>query len=121
MNAGDKGSGMGVTVADYDLDGDMDLYVTNMFSSAGSRLVGQAERFMDEKYEELLPIYERFARGNTLLANLGDGSFEDVTEVAGVRISGWAWASKFVDFNNDGLEDLYSPNGYITNDDPDDT
>ena len=34
--------------------------------------------------------------------------------------AGWAWGAKFLDFNGDGAPDIYSPNGYITNDDPDD-
>ncbi len=29
----------------------------------------------------------------------------------------WAWASKFVDINNDGLEDIYVANGFITQED----
>jgi hypothetical protein len=121
VGAADQSSGMGVSVGDYDLDGDMDLYVTNMFSSAGRRIVPQTERYMKGENQEVHATHLRFARGNSLLANRGDGTFEDVTEQAGVAIGGWAWGAKFLDLNNDGLEDLYSPNGYITNDDPGDT
>jgi hypothetical protein len=32
----------------------------------------------------------------------------------------WAWASKFVDLNNDGWPDLAIANGYITGEDPHD-
>jgi len=121
VGAADQSSGMGVSVGDYDLDGDMDLYVTNMFSSAGRRIVPQTERYMQGENQEVHAKHLRFARGNSLLANRGDGTFEDMTEQAGVAIGGWAWGAKFIDLNNDGREDLYSPNGYITNDDPDDT
>jgi hypothetical protein len=33
---------------------------------------------------------------------------------AGVTIGRWAWGSKFVDFNNDGLDDILVTNGFIT-------
>ena len=36
-----------------------------------------------------LEASERFARGNTLLKNLGDGSFGDVSEMAAVTIGRW--------------------------------
>ena len=121
VGAQDKSSGMGVSVGDYDLDGDPDLYVTNMFSSAGSRTVRNTTRYADGAGEELEADHYRFARGNTLLANRGDGTFEDRTVAAGVAVGGWAWGAKFVDLDNDGRPDLYSPNGYITNRDPDDT
>ena len=62
----------------------------------------------------------RFARGNTLLRNLGADGFADVSPNAGTSIAGWAWGSKFVDVNNNGRDDLVVANGYITNDDTDD-
>ena len=34
--------------------------------------------------------------------------------------AGWAWGSKFADLNNDGWEDLYVANGYISQPDADD-
>ncbi len=34
--------------------------------------------------------------------------------------AGWAWGSKFADLNNDGWEDLYVANGYISQLDKDD-
>ena len=59
----------------------------------------------------------RHARGNSLLLNRGDGTFEDATEDAGIAIGGWAWGAQFVDINNDGFDDIYSPNGFLTNTD----
>ncbi|MEQ1893342.1 MAG: VCBS repeat-containing protein [Planctomycetota bacterium] len=117
--ADDIAAGMGVSVGDYDQDGDFDLYITNMFSSAGQRIVPQQE-FMGGKNEEVHGFYESHARGNTLLANRGDGTFEDRTEAADVAVGGWGWGAMFVDFNNDGREDLFSPDGFLTNDKPDD-
>ena len=59
------------------------------------------------------------ARGNTLFSNRG-GRFQDVSEPSGAMMGRWAWASKFVDLNNDGWQDLVVLNGYVTNEQPDD-
>lgn len=112
--ADDMAAGMGATASDFDLDGDFDLYTSNMFSAAGLRCTRIAERFMGGKHLDVHPNYVRHARGNTLLRNRGGGSFEDVSEAFGVTRGGWAWGAKFVDLDNDGYDDLYVPNGFIT-------
>jgi hypothetical protein len=38
----------------------------------------------------------------------------------GVTLGRWAWGSLFVDLNNDGWEDIYVTNGFITADDNND-
>ena len=119
--AEDMASGMGVSCADVDGDGDVDLYVTNMFSSAGLRIASQQDRFAGGRNRELHRRYLHHARGNSLLLNQGDGTFADATMEAGVSLGRWAWGSIFTDLNNDGLDDLYVPNGFITSrSDPDD-
>ena len=115
--ADDMAAGMGATSADIDLDGFPDLLVTNMFSSAGLRIASISDQFMGGKNEDVHGHYVRHARGNTLLCNRGDGTFEDVTETAGVAIGRWGWGALFIELNNDGLEDIYVPNGFITNTD----
>jgi hypothetical protein len=112
-NAEDSASGMSVSWADYDRDGDMDIYVANMFSAAGTRIVAQ-DRFLPEISADLRSTYLRFARGNTLLRNRGEGSFDDVSVAAGITLGRWAWSSNFADLNNDGWEDLVVANGYYT-------
>ena len=75
---------------------------------------------MDGENQEVHGHYMRHARGNTLLENLGDGTFRDVTDLAGVAVGGWAWGGVFVDIDNDGLPDIHSPDGFVTNRDLDD-
>ncbi|MCA9215631.1 MAG: VCBS repeat-containing protein, partial [Planctomycetales bacterium] len=112
----DHASGMSVSWGDYDHDGHMDIYVSNMFSAAGNRVTYQRQ-FADGVDSDTLASVQRMARGNTLFRNRGDGTFEDVSELAGVTQGRWAWGSRFVDFNNDGWLDLAVANGYITNED----
>lgn len=109
----DQAAGMGADMADVDGDGLLDLYVTNMHSPAGGRIARQPA-FLPQ-HRELEPDYVRHARGNTLLCARGDGSFEDVTEAAGVAPAGWAWGSRFLDWQNDGWPDIFVPNGFVSN------
>lgn len=112
--AEDQAAGMGASWSDYDNDGDLDLYVSNMFSSAGRRVAYQS-RFMEAQPESVREGVQRHSWGNTLLVNNGKGGFEDRSDAAGVRMGRWAWGAKFVDLNNDGYEDIFVPNGFLTN------
>ena len=88
-------NGMGAAVGDYDNDGDLDWFVTSIYDP------DIAEGFWG-------------ITGNRLYRNLGNGTFEDATDEAGVRIGAWGWAACFADFNNDGHLDLFHVNGWDT-------
>jgi hypothetical protein len=115
----DISSGMSVSWADYNRDGRMDVYVGNMFSGAGNRVTYQRQ-FRPGSDPQSLDYLRRMARGNSLFENRGGGVFEDVSVEMGVTMGRWAWASRFVDLNNDGWEDLAIVNGFVTNINPDD-
>ncbi|MFQ5766506.1 MAG: FG-GAP-like repeat-containing protein [Acidobacteriota bacterium] len=75
--------------ADYDGDGDLDLFVGN----EGERRA-EGMRFFDDN----------------LFRNNGDGTFTDVAEEAGVANHRWVKGAAWGDFDNDGDPDLYVSN-----------
>ena len=112
----DIGAGMSAAWEDFDNDGRLDLYVGNMWSSAGQRITS-LRQFQTQRPDEEVQSYRRHAKGNSLFSNRGDGTFEEVGAEADVELGRWAWSSDFFDFDNDGHEDLYVVNGFITNED----
>ena len=52
----------------------------------------------------------QYAR-NALQLNRGNGMFSEVGLYAGVYATDWSWAPLWLDFNNDGLKDLFVSNG----------
>ncbi|HSL23740.1 MAG TPA: CRTAC1 family protein [Vicinamibacterales bacterium] len=82
----DTRKGMNVDVADYDNDGWLDVYVTNI---------------TDEYMKEC----------NMLWHNNGDRTFTDLSRETGTCDSLWGWAAKFADFDNDRLLDVFAVNG----------
>ena len=110
----DLAAGMSASWADFDGDGHLDLYVGNMWSSAGQRVTDQPEFDSTTTDPELKQLFQRHARGNSLFRNRGDGTFEDASERYDVTMGRWAWACDFVDLDNDGRQDIYVQNGYIT-------
>lgn len=71
--------GMGIAIADYDLDGDLDFY----FSSIGEQVLLQSQ----------------FSQGQTW--------FVDQSSQAGVDFDTTGWATLFMDVNNDQYPDAY--------------
>jgi hypothetical protein len=111
----DIGPGMSVSWGDYDNNGRPDIYVSNMFSSAGNRITHQ-QQFKTSLDDEARQMFRRHARGNSLFQNTG-GQFHDRGVDLGVTLGRWAWGSLFVDIDNDGWDDVYVTNGFITADD----
>ncbi len=83
-----ESTGSGVSVTDYDGDGDDDIYVP-----------------VAQSTEDLLAGRSR--RANLLYRNDGDGTFTEVAGPAGVAVRAWSNAAYFADYDNDGDRDLF--------------
>ena len=109
----DVGAGMSVCWFDYDNDGAEDLYVADMWTSAGQRISAQ-EVFLKDAPEKIRALYRKHATGNSLFRNKGEGSFQDTSAAAGVEMGRWSWSSDAWDFDHDGFPDLYITNGMVS-------
>jgi len=109
----DIGPGMSGCWFDYDNDGRLDLYVSDMWEAPGER-VSMQEAFSQRLPAEVYALYRHHAKGNSLFRNLGNGHFEDRSALAGVERSGWSWSNHAWDFDHDGFLDLYIANGMIS-------
>ena len=87
--------GGGVAIFDYDNDGRMDLFFTN-----GALL-------KDPMPKDAVPDKSDPKFWNRLFHQKADGTFEDVTERAGLKGEGYSMGVAAGDYDNDGFVDLY--------------
>ena len=137
------GWGMGMVCADFNNDGDTDVFIANdvaenyLFQNDGQGkfeeiallagfaydLNGNAHGSMgvdcgDYNNDGLLDFYvtsyqQQFA---TLYRNMGDETFEDVTRLAGAgagTLPNVTWGNGFADFDNDGDRDIFVACGHL--------
>ena len=81
--------GMALAVADYNLDGNLDMFMTNIGNNVLLTGSDNGSRFADTATE----------------AGAGIGTYQGQ-----MRIS---WGAVFIDYDNDGWEDLYLASGYL--------
>lgn len=110
---GDFATSMGTATGDVDDDGRPEIYVANMFSKMGRRIIGQvrAEDYPGSIYEDILGS----CAGNRLYQPAGDGRpYREISEQFGVNQVGWAYAPAFVDADGDGDLDIYATTGFMS-------
>jgi len=95
---------MGAALGDYDNDGDLDWFVSNIYDA---EVASGSESSAEGNWG---------ATGNRLYRNdsvAGSNiTLADVTETSGVRDGAWAWGACMKDFDNDGWLDIYQINGF---------
>lgn len=104
-------SSMSADFADVDRDGHVDLFVTDMLGR-GRLAVTETPTHTPlpkpiGRYDDR-PQMQR----NTLFRSRGDGTFEQIAEMADVGASGWSWGTLFLDVDLDGWEDLLVATGH---------
>ena len=129
---------MGLSVFDYDADGDLDIFQANdhqknflfrndsgkyeevgVASGIATNSNGQETGSMhatlgDVDGDGLIDILVTDLKYGALYKNLGNGLYSDITEssgIAGPMRGKGCWGASFLDFDNDGDLDLVTANG----------
>jgi hypothetical protein len=103
---------MGATCGDIDNDGNIDLYCGNMYSKAGTRVIGNIRP--GTYPDNVMAKMRTFVKGSELHLNRGGLRFEQKGQDWQVADAGWAYGPALVDLDNDGWLDLYATCGYIS-------
>ncbi len=129
---------IGSKAFDFNNDGKLDLFIVDMHSDMWLPNTippssSEAERFdFKKKYphatgpfartsresveveKKLMDVfrsrYDEVVFGNTFFKNQGKGTFEEISDRAGLETF-WPWGIVTGDFDNDGWEDVYLPSG----------
>ncbi len=106
----DMGHSMHAAFFDYDLDGDLDLYVLN------NKVGTEVPTNYHPKITDGSAINNDHFYRNDTPAGGGKGHFTNVTKEAGITIEGFGLGIAVGDINKDGYPDLYISNDYVSND-----
>ena len=135
------GRAMGVGAIDYDEDGFVDIYVANdhsmnylwhnnggkgftdmgtpsgtAFGQSGESAVSMSVDFADYTGSGRMDMFISDDKYCRLYENLGNGIFADKSYPSGIAMPAGqfvGWSSSFIDYNNDGLVDIYKTNGAL--------
>jgi len=103
---------MGSDFEDINNDGLADLFVADMVSQNHERSIRNMAAMDAEEFNRLDEIgYGKQYMFNMLQLNQGNGEFAEIAQVAGLSKTDWSWAPLIVDFDNDGLKDVFITNG----------
>ncbi len=114
----DCGNGMGASWGDFNGDGKLDLYVSNMSSSAGKRILSRLAK--KEVAQGVQKTLYKLAAGNSIFIFDGE-TFRPNPSAKGGRGASWAWSPVVFDADLDGNDDVYVANGFISGDSLKDT
>lgn len=91
---------------DYDLDGDLDMYLLTYGNNEGTDLKMVNKKIIDGTS----------LSNDKLFRNDGNGKFTDVTLEAGILVEGYGLGLAINDFNNDQYPDIYVSNDFLFDD-----
>lgn len=107
---------MGNDVADYNNDGQLDVFTVDMLPPQEKILktYGSDENLDIYKVKLKLHGYQDQCSRNCLQQNNGEGkSFSEMALLAGISATDWSWSPLFADFDNDGKKDLFVSSGIV--------
>lgn len=92
---------------DYDRDGRLDLFLGGYYAEDVNLWQLETTKMMPESFE-----YAKNGGRKYLFRNLGDGSFEEISQKSGIDTRRWALAAVAADLRGSGNMDLFIANDY---------
>ncbi|HEX3555013.1 MAG TPA: CRTAC1 family protein [Thermoanaerobaculia bacterium] len=98
---------MGIKSFDYDNDGNLDLFVTDMHSDMVKQVAPEDEKvkFLFKGAEKFFDHPENHIFGNAFWRNQGNGTFKEISAELGLE-NYWPWGVSVGDLNADGWQDV---------------
>ena len=105
-------SSMGADIADMNNDGYMDIITTDMLpeDEYRQRTMTRFEEYHIENMKFRSSFHYQLVQ-NALQLNNGNGTFKETAFLSGVPATDWSWGALFLDFDNDGWNDIFISNG----------
>ena len=103
---------MGADAADLNNDGYPEIFVTDMMPDTDQRLKTMTNFESYDVHQRKLnnDYYEQYMR-NTLQLNRGNGTFQEIGQLANVHATDWSWGALIADLDNDLHKEIFVSNG----------
>ncbi|OEK09604.1 hypothetical protein A8C32_12945 [Flavivirga aquatica] len=109
--------GMGVDIADFNNDGNLDVFQVDMDAKTNKRKKANMAGMNPELFWGVVnagfhyQYMQNCLQLNTGVFNDDNPFFSNISRLTGVSSTDWSWGPLFADFDNDGLKDLFVSNG----------
>ena len=109
--------GMGVDIADYNNDGNLDVFQVDMDAKSNRRKKANMASMNPALFWGTVnagfhyQYMHNVMQTNSGVFNDAIPHFSNVSRITGTSSTDWSWGPLFADFDNDGLKDLFVSNG----------
>jgi len=109
--------GMGVDIADFNNDGNLDIFQVDMDANNNRRQKANMASMNPTLFWDVVnagfhyQYMQNCFQVNSGVFKNGAPYFSDISRLTGTSSTDWSWGPLFADFNNDGYKDLFVTNG----------